>query len=397
MNIKIQPCSLSGKISAIPSKSYAHRILICDFLAGNQIRTQFGGFASNDISVTADCLNKLKNGQTTLDCGESGSTLRFMILLCASIGGQFEFVGHGRLMQRPNEQLFSVLREHGVSVSQDKSIKISGKLTAGEYYVSGNVSSQYVSGLIMALSTVEGKSTIILTTPLGSKPYVDITMEIVNGYGGRACEISGGYQIDGVKRLSGNLYPEGDWSNSAFFLTLGAIGDRITVDGLNLNSAQGDKKILEILRLAGAKVVAENQSVWVVKDKLNPFTVSLDDCPDLVPITAVLASFCDGKSILNDIERLKVKESDRIESIIAMLNAFGIKAQSDGKSMTVFGSQPTAGEINSFNDHRIVMASAVLASMASGQSVITDAQAVNKSYPTFFDDFCKLGGKANEF
>ena len=183
----------------------------------------------------------------------------------------------------------------------------------------------------------------------------------------------------------------------AFFLCLGAISGEITVNGLNLNSVQGDKKILSVLESAGAKIVYSSDKITVKKSALKAFTMNADDCPDLVPICAVLGAYADGTSVIKNVERLRIKESDRITSTIAMLNAFNIKAEFNGKDLIVFGGSVKGGKIDSFNDHRIVMASAVLGAGALGQSEITDAGAVNKSYPTFFSDYQSVGGIANEF
>ena len=397
MNIKLEKACVFGKLNAIPSKSYAHRISICNFLAGGSPKSGCENFTSKDIEATERCLSVLSSGGSSLDCGESGSTLRFLIPLCAALGGEYRLIGHGRLMQRPNEELFAVLREHGITAEQSDCVRVSGKLTAGEYRIKGDISSQYVTGLLMALPILDGDSTIVLTTPLVSAPYVDITLEILSAFGVEITKQENGYFIKGNQKYSGSALPEGDWSNVAFLLALGAISGDITVNGLNLNSVQGDKKILEVLKSAGAKLTVKENSVRVEKSQLKAFTLDAEDCPDLVPITAVIAAYADGRTQINNVERLKIKESDRIESTLKMLKSFGINAESDGHTLWVDGGKPVGGKEDSFNDHRIAMALAVLASGADGQSVITNAQAVNKSYPTFFDDFRAVGGNASEF
>ena len=383
---------IDGKIDAIPSKSYAHRIAICNFLAGNYPSARCDGFSSNDIRVTEDCLLSLLSGERVLDCGESGSTLRFMIPLCAALGGAYEFIGHGKLMERPNEELFAVLNEHCVLTCKDKTIKIKGKLSAGEYRIRGDISSQYVSGLLMALPTLEEDSKIILTTPLVSAPYVDITLEVLKGFGVDVQKTDYGFYIKGKSKYFGEILPEGDWSNSAFFLVLGAIAGRMKVSGLNLNSVQGDRYILEILKLAGAQLSCEKDSVVVGKAKLKGFVFDAENCPDLVPIASVLAGFAEGKSIIKNIQRLKIKESDRISTTISMLEGFGVRAETDGVDLTIYGGTVQSGSANSFNDHRIAMSTAVLACGVEGVSKVIDAQAVRKSYPNFFEDLQKVGG-----
>ena len=384
---------IDGEISAIPSKSYAHRIAICNFLAGNCPSAKCGEFSSNDIKMTEECLLSLSRGESVLDCGESGSTLRFLLPLCAVLGGEYEFIGHGKLMERPNEELFALFNAHGVSTYKDKTIKIKGKLKGNEFRIRGDISSQYVSGLLMALPILDNDSKIILTTPLVSAPYVDITLEVLKSFGVCIDRTDYGFFVKGKSRFLGEILPEGDWSNSAFFLVLGSIAGRMKVKGLNLSSVQGDRYIIEILKLAGANLSFGKDSVTVSSSKLRAFTFDSENCPDLVPIASVLASFADGVSVIKNIQRLKIKESDRIESTIAMLNSFGIKATSDGVNLTIYGGGQKAGVADSFNDHRIAMSASVIACGVNGESEIHGTQAVNKSYPTFFEDLQKVGGK----
>lgn len=396
MNLKITPARIKGKLNAIPSKSYAHRIAILNFFAKNPPVCDCGNFSSKDIQATTDCLKKVIIGENKIDCGESGSTLRFLLPCLSAIGGEFEFTGHGKLMQRPNEELFKVLKEHGVTVESGETIKINGKLTGGEYFIRGDISSQYVSGLLMALPILKEDSKIVLTTPLASSPYVDITLELLAKYGVKVESTDYGFFIKGGQIYSGNALPEGDFSNAAFFFVLGAIAGKITMKGLNINSVQGDKYILDILSAAGAKIKIKEDKITVKKSKLKAFSFSAKACPDLVPVACVLAAAANGKSVICDVERLKIKESDRIESTLSMLKAFGITAESDGKSIIVTGGKITGGKVDSFNDHRIAMSVAVLAAAAKGDSVLTDALAVNKSYPEFFKDYYKVGGKIFE-
>ena len=397
MNIKVEKSKTSGVVKAIASKSFAHRILICDFLAGNNLRKEFNGFCSKDILATYNCLSDIKGGKRVLNCDESGSTLRFLLPLCASLGGEFTFTGRGRLLARPNTELLNSLAKNGISFEENKdNIKIWGKLNAGEIEIRGDISSQYVSGLIMALANLENDSKIILTSPLASKPYVDITLSVLDSYGIKVESTDYGYFIKGGQKFSGSLDAEGDWSNMAFYLVLGAINGGIMVKGLNLQSVQGDKKILDILKSANADIKIEKEKITVNKSGLRGFVMDANDCPDLVPICAVLGALSSGKTIINNIERLRLKESDRVFSTIETLKSFGIKAEEKDGSMIIFGGDIKGGVVSSFNDHRIVMASAVLASVADGTSQIIDAGAVNKSYPTFFDDFSSIGGKASE-
>ena len=396
MKVIVENSLAKGVVNAIPSKTYAHRVLICDFLAGNDIRSEFNGFTSKDILATANCLNDIKKGITTLNVGESGSTLRFFLPLLSAIGGSFTLNGQGRLMQRPNQELINALEEHGMKISSGDSINLTGKLTSGKFYVKGDISSQYVTGLLMALPLLNGDSEIILTTPLSSKAYVDITIEVLESYGIKIDKTENGYVVYGNQTFKGDCAVEGDWSNMAFFLSLGALSGRITVKGLNADSLQGDKKILQVIKDFGARVEIDQGGIVVSKDRLIGFTVDADDCPDLVPIMAVLGAFAQGKTTINQVQRLKIKESDRILSTLEMLKSFGIKAESDGQKIEIYGGKPTGGVVNSYNDHRIVMASAVMGLVATGKTTILDSGAVDKSYPTFFDDYLALGGKISE-
>ena len=396
MNYLIESAYLSGKIPAIPSKSYAHRIAICNFLAGNRPKSGCTDFTSKDITATENCLLSLKDGKKVLDCGESGSTLRFLLPLCGALGGEYEFIGQGKLMDRPNDELFSVLNAHGIETEKTDTIKINGKLSSGIYKIRGDISSQYVSGLLMALPILDGDSEIILTTELSSKPYVEITLEVLRSFNVNIQKTDRGYKIKGGQKYFGEEFMEGDWSNSAFFLVAGAINGDITVTGLNTKSVQGDMAIIDVLKLANAIVNCTETGVRVKKSELKGFTFDAKDCPDLVPITAVLGAYAEGETIIKNIERLKIKESDRIVSTISMLSAFGISAESDGKNLIVHGGKVQGGKVDSFNDHRIAMSTAVLALLADGKSILTDAQAVNKSYPSFFSDYVKLGGKVSE-
>ena len=396
MNVKIKKGKIGGIISAIPSKSYAHRISICNFLAGKNPKSGAEGVLSKDITATEDCLTRVMSGISTLDCGESGSTLRFLLPLLAVIGGKYVLIGHGKLMDRPNDQLFKVLNEHGVTTKKTDVIEIDGKLTAGEYKIRGDISSQYVSGLLMALPTLSADSKVVLTTPLSSAPYVDITIQVLESFGVKIIKEDYGYYVKGNQKYSGGILPEGDWSNAAFFLTLGAVAGDVTVTGLNTDSVQGDKRILDVLQLAGANVSVSEDQVRVKKSDLKGFTFDFEDCPDMVPIASVIAASAKGTSVIKNIERLRIKESDRVKTTMDMLNSFGIRSECDGKNLTVHGGRVISGVAESFNDHRIAMSAAVLATVADGESVINDAAAVNKSYPEFYKHLTKVGGRVIE-
>lgn len=396
MIVSVANSFLSGRVNAITSKSFAHRVMICDFISG--VSTDISNFnISNDILATKSCLDALLRGETLLDAGESGSTLRFIIPLLGALGGDYLIKTHGKLSSRPNDDLFSTLNDAGVTAYvKDDCICVSGKLKPGTYSIKAEVSSQFVSGLLMALSALKYRSTLILSGKVTSRPYIDITVDILRKYGVSITELDGVFTIDGA-----NIKPilnavEGDWSNSAFFLVAGAINGDVTVGNLNLNSIQGDRKILDVIRLAGGTLVFGENSVTVKKSKLKAFSFDAENVPDLVPICAVLASYCNGVSEIKNVSRLKFKESDRIVSTISMLSNCGINCEYVDGTLKIYGGSVIGGKIDSFNDHRIVMSASVLALGAKDKVMIDGAQAVEKSYPLFFNDFKSIGGVVNE-
>lgn len=395
---KIFSSTLNGEISAITSKSFAHRAMICHYLATGQVDT-LKATESGDVLATKRCLSALKNGEL-LDAGESGSTLRFFIPLVLAIGGKFTFVGHGKLMQRPNDELFLALSNHGVSfVKKENTLTVTGKLTAGEFSIRGDVSSQYITGLMFALPLLDGDSVINLTTNIASRPYVDITLEVLKKYGIEIIENENKFIIKGNQKFKPAMTDvEGDWSNSAFFLVGGAISGEVTVSGLNVSSLQGDKVIVDILKSAGAHLKIDNDKVTAKKSELKAFTFNANDCPDLVPIASILAGASKGQSVITNVQRLKIKESNRVESTINMLSAFGVTAYEKDNNLFINGAngQFSGGTVSSFNDHRIAMSTAIGALIAKNTVIIEGADAVNKSYPDFYKDYSLLGGKVSD-
>ncbi len=391
--VTINKSRVSGEINAISSKSYAHRLLICSFLANKELSLS-GLDLSNDITATYNALIALKNGEKILDAGESGSTLRFLIPLVAVLGGSYQIKMHGKLASRPNDDLYRVLKLGGVEAhTSGDTAYVNGKLKSGEYFIKADKSSQYLSGLLMALASLDKESKLVLETQISSSPYVDITIEVLKSFG-YPVEINGNAFIVGGRKKE-NIAPvlaEGDWSNSAFFLVAGIINGDIRVKNLNPKSVQADRRIFDIIRLAGGDIAEENGCIRVKKSNVKGFTYSVDNCPDLAPVCAVLGAYASGETILTDIERLRIKESDRVLSIISMLTACGVVAKEENGKIIIKGGKVNGGVINGFNDHRIVMAGAVLG-LASEQGVtINGANAVEKSYPKFFDDLEKLGG-----
>ena len=412
MNVKIKPKKLSGTVSAIPSKSEAHRLLICAALADGDTVLEMDR-TSEDIEATARCLRALgagiERGEKTmtvspavhpeeaplLDCGERGSTFRFVLPVAAAVTNKAAFTGRGRLPQRPISDLMDTMKEHSVAFSADMlPFSIEGKMQPGRFELPGNVSSQYITGLLLAMPMLEGDSEIRLTVPLESGSYVDITVEAMKAFG---VNVEGQWKVNGGQpyHSPGRIKVGGDWSNSAFFLCAGAVGNEMTVTGLNSNSAQGDRAVVEILRRFGANVTENEDAVTVSSGKLKGIDIDATDIPDLLPVLSVVATFAEGETRFFNAQRLKLKESDRLASTAELLESLGGKAVWDGEVFTVYGGGLTGGEVKGWGDHRIVMSAAIAAIGCSDTVTVTGAEAVNKSYPAFFEDYNMLGGESH--
>lgn len=395
--VKIENSILNGTVTAPPSKSAAHRALICSFLAGGGSVSPI--INSKDMQATTGVIDALKRGDSTLNCIESGSTLRFMIPVAASLGKNVTFTGEGRLPERPVGEYIEILPKHNVKVESNGflPLSISGKLTNGTYEAAGDVSSQYITGLLLALANVDGDSAVILTTKLQSKPYVDMTVKVMADYGVDVKETEFGYLIHGNQQFKKLDYTvEGDWSQAAFFLVAGAIGGNITVNGLDMNSTQGDKEIVNVIRNFGGNITVDDNEIRCFGGELKGTEIDASDIPDLVPIIAVLAAFAKGKTVIKGAERLRYKESDRIESVVQNLKLLGAQVQETTDGMIINGGKKlNSAKLKGFNDHRIVMAFSVAGLYIDGTVEIDDAESINKSYPSFFEDYNRLGGKAD--
>ncbi len=417
MNVKISGSGINGVISAIPSKSDVHRALICAALADRKSRVNFSS-TSQDIQATISCLNSIgakittdENGAViepvkqnfnigaTLDCGESGSTIRFMIPVAAALGLNADFVGHGRLAQRPLEPLSTVLKENGCSFSTigEFPLKVSGKLSGNSFEIQGNVSSQFITGLLFALPLIGGgKITVI--PPIESKKYIDMTLKAMRQFGIDIIENNNVYTVNGKYTvLNDNYNSDGDWSNAAFFLSAGAINGEATVTNIYKNSLQGDKAIVDILSQFGATVIQSDNSVTVKSNSLKGIDIDASQIPDLVPILSVVAAFAQGETKIYNAGRLRIKESDRLSAVCEMLNSLGGEAVELADGLIIKGNPnlKCSGVTDSFNDHRMVMSASVLALCSDSQITINNAQAVNKSYPRFFEALASLGGTVN--
>lgn len=396
-DVVIQNSILKGDIVLPPSKSIAHRALLCSFLSGGGTVKPI--IDSNDMKATTGIINLLKNGETVLNSIESGSTLRFMIPVAAALGRNVTFVGEGSLLSRTVGEYLELLPKHNVTVESNGYLPfgIKGKLSAGSYEVAGNVSSQYITGLLLSLPLLEEDSAVILTTELQSKPYVDMTIKVMADYGVDVRETDFGYLIKGNQKYAQLDYTvEGDWSHAAFFLLAGALGSDVTLKGLDINSPQGDKAIVDVMRRFGADIEIDKDSIRCKKSRLHAADINASDIPDLVPVIALLAAFADGTTVISGAQRLRFKESDRIESVVYNLRQIGADVTETPDGMIINGAKALHGaKLKGYNDHRIVMAFSVAGLYLKGETVIDDAMSINKSYPSFFDDYNSIGGKAS--
>ncbi|MDD7183718.1 3-phosphoshikimate 1-carboxyvinyltransferase [Peptostreptococcus porci] len=409
--MRVKPSKLEGSVKAIPSKSFAHRALICAAISDGVSQIIFDK-TSDDIDATINCLRtlgakieKFESGVRVqgiskldnipiVDSKESGSTFRFLLPLASTIYGQVIFIGEGRLPSRPIKDLMDVMKHRGVEFdSECLPFKTNGLLSPGRYEISGDVSSQYVSGLLFAALNLNGSSEVIVNTNLESKSYVYITVEVMRAFGADIIEKGNSFLVNESKLKARSYNVEGDWSNSSFLLVAGAFG-KVSVNGLNKESSQGDKQILKILEDFGAEVVTSDEITVASRDR-NPIDVDLKDIPDMLPILSILAASVDGGvSRFYNVSRLRLKESDRIKSTADLITSLGGKVEERDDELLIYGTNGLAGGIvDSHNDHRIVMAAAIASTISENDIVIKNSKAINKSYPTFFDDFADLGGK----
>lgn len=412
--MKILPSKLKGEINIIASKSYAHRLLICAALSDSPTRIKITSL-NDDIRATIKALSafgtKVEIDKSTItvtpaspvkthafiNCMESGSTLRFMLPVAAMICKYSMFIGSGKLPNRPILPLIEVMRQNGAIVKNDRlPLSVSAKLKGGIYKLGGDISSQFVSGLMFALVLAEGDSQIHITGKLESKLYVDMTIKALMDFGIKIKAESYGYYIKGGQKYKspGIASVEGDWSSAAFFLAAGALSGPVTVLGLNDDSLQPDKKIVDYLKQFGAQVEAQNNRITVTKKELHGINIDISQTPDLFPILSIIASVSTGRTVFSNCKRLRYKESDRLESTYKMLKSLGADAEIVNDSMVVNGINCLKGSVvDGFNDHRIVMSAAIASLICDSPVTINDENAINKSYPEFFEHFTKLGGK----
>lgn len=401
--VKITPKKIKGKVCAPPSKSAAHRAVLCAALCGG-VSTISNLSYSQDILATLSAAESLgaktmKNGTNAMingvskgnkldgvliDCNESGSTLRFIIPIALAIGGKFCVTGRGRLLERPLDDYYKIFDKQGISYKKvEDRIYFEGKLTGGVYELSGNVSSQYITGLLFALPLLQEDSEIVITTPLESAGYINMTLEALSRCGIciETSEDLRHFNIKGNQEYKPCDYTvEGDYSQAAFYYVANAIGNDVEILGLSQDSTQGDKAILDVIK--------------IMHTQKGERTIDVSQMPDLVPIMSVLATQTEGITHIVGAARLRIKESDRLSAVTTELTKLGAKIDEFEDSITVYGKTPlTGGVVDSHNDHRIAMSLAIAATVADGDIVINGADSVKKSYADFWDRYCELGGK----
>ena len=403
MDVRIEPRRLSGAVTPPPSKSMAHRLIIAAAL-GSGVSTVRNVAMSQDIQATLRCITALggqweqpSEGVLTiqgfggkspaygelplLDCGESGSTLRFFIPIALAAAGGGVFTGRGRLMERPQKPYFDLFDEKGIFHEQtDGVLTVRGRLTPGEYRLPGNVSSQFFTGLLFALPLLDGDSSIVSTTALESSDYINMTLEAMARAGAAPAVDAGrqSYRVTPADYRPVDAAVEADWSQAGFWYAAKALGSPVELQGLDPHSTQGDR------------IVASHYERLIQPGDAD---IDVSGCPDLLPPMAVMASIRQGTTRFVNAARLRIKESDRLKTTAALLNALGGQAEEGPDSLTVRGvSAFTGGTVDGANDHRIVMAAAIAATRSAGPVTILGAEAVRKSYPGFWDDYKRLGG-----
>ena len=429
MKVKIKPSILSGEIVIPRSKSYSHRAIISAALANGEKKSKINNLKfSVDIETTVKIMEnwgakitkkegsleilgnngKIVPKKNYIQCNESGSTIRFLIPVGLTSENELIFDGKGKLIDRPLDSYYKIFDDQGIKyeMSEDKlPLKVNGKLKAGNYEIDGNISSQFITGLLYALPLLDGDSTIVINKNLESKGYVDLTLEILKLSGIKIKNNDyKSFEIKGNQEYKYFDYTvEGDYSQVAFWIVAGIISankdNEIKCLHLNKYSLQGDKAIIEIVQKMGAKLEIFDDYVIVKPSKTKGTIIDVSQCPDIAPILTVLGALSEGETKIINAERLRIKESDRIISIKTELNKLGAEVEEVGDSLVIQGVNTFEGgvEVSAWNDHRIAMSLAIASIRCKNEIVIDEAESVKKSYPHFWDDFEKMGGQIEKF
>lgn len=413
----ILPGTIRGSLTAVASKSHIHRLLICAALSEGETVVRHGALC-DDIDATCRCLTPLgasierSEGEirvrgicanrpktAVLDCGESGSTYRFLLPIACALGTEAAFVLSGRLPQRPVDDLLGQMLAHGASVSGlgSERVLVSGNLSGGSFALPGNVSSQYITAILFAMPLTGEESSLTVMGKLESAAYVDLTLSVIRAFGVNIERESNVFRCAAGQRYisPGLIRAEGDWSNVAFALCAAAAGmGSARISGLNMDSVQGDKAVLEIIRRFGAKAEMQGDTACVEGAPLNACRVDIGPIPDMAPAISLMGAMAEGETVIENAGRLRLKESDRIESTLSLLRSIGAKAWCEGDEIHISGTggqKLPGGAVDSFADHRIAMTASCAAAICTGPVTVTGAQCVAKSYPGFYEDLPKLG------
>lgn len=413
MKIQITPSTVEGQVGVPPSKSYTHRALVCSALAYGESKI-ISPLQSDDTEATMDLLKKIgveihakenswevSGGQLhqpegDLFCKESGTTMRFMTAICSLVNGTCKLTGGSSLSKRPMKPLIDGLKQLGVECTSERGfppVTVKGGLVGGQTRIPGDISSQFISALLLIAPLATEDVNLILTTPLESKPYVLMTKDAQRKFGVEieASEDLREFWIKKQSYKSATYKIEGDWSSSAFLLAAGVVAGKIEIQNLNEGSLQADREIVNALKKMGAKLISKNDNITIMKSELEPLVFDVSDCPDLFPILTVLCSIAKGESRLTGINRLRIKESDRIAAMKDGLMKMNVDVGEEGNSFIIKNSNPVGAIIDPKNDHRIAMAFAVLSLVAKGETIIQDAECVSKSFPDFWGVMKHLG------
>lgn len=425
MKIEVLNTKLEGKVKIPPSKSMAHRGIICASLSSGVSVVDNIDY-SDDINATIDAMVSLgavidknedkltitgafhkdakRNAARTVDCNESGSTLRFLVPISLLFDGMTKFIGRGNLGKRPLDTYYNIFKEQGIkynAVDNELNLMVKGRIKAGEFVLPGNISSQFITGLLFTLPLLEGDSKIIISTELESKGYIDLTLSCMKDFGidienrdYREFIIKGGQSYN-----SRNYRVEGDYSQGAFYLSANALGSKIELLDLREDSLQGDKEAIDILERMGAKFEFKDSITIKENCKLNSTLIDASQCPDIIPVISLVAALSEGRTEIINAGRLRIKECDRLKAVSTELKRLGAKIIEKEEGLIIDGVEELEGgiEVWSWKDHRIAMTLAIAATRCKNPIIIKDYECVAKSYPSFFEDYKMLGGKVNEF
>lgn len=413
-HIKLLPANLEGVLNVPTSKSLTHRALICAALAKGKstIRnivfsedikatmnalTQIGAkFERDKTSVIVKGVRSIKSPNEAIDCNESGSTLRFLIPILSLTNKPVEFTGKPSLLKRPQTIYDTLFKEDAIPFVHDaKRIMVNGSVKSRDYYIDGSISSQFFTGLMFSLPLLKEDSTIHIKGVLESKGYIDLTIHILEQFGIEIHELKDAYYIPGNQSYKPFDYTvEGDYSQAAFYLVGGILNGSVTITNLSHESLQGDREIIDIIKRMKGRLIFTENGFTATKSDTNGTTIDISNCPDLGPIVALLGSLSKGTTTITNAARLRLKESDRIESTVTTLQQLGANIKTEEDDIIIYGkSKLQGGNIDSFNDHRIAMMVSIAALRCENPVILSQANAVNKSYPHFFDDYTSLGGK----